>query len=118
MFQGDYCEHQQRQACEMVNPSDNLDSLCVKFGVKFRGNFLWYELVGVRDDPCKVHGGGVQVRVGIISFVLDLKYLSQNSINFSMLGLFWNPQDEQFLKLSLDLHLEQYLKEILRVLHR
>ena len=53
----------------------------------------------------------------IISFVFDLKYLSQNSINFNMLGVFWNPQDEQFLKLSLDLHFEQYLKEILRVLH-
>ena len=50
-----------------------------------------------------------------MSFVFDLKYLSQNSINFNMLGVFWNPQDEQFLKLSLDLHFEQYLKEILRV---
>ena len=50
----------------------------------------------------------------IISFVFDLKYLSQNSINFNMLGVFWNPQDEQFPKLSLDLYLEQHLKEILR----
>ena len=31
----------------------------------------------------------------IMSFVFDLKYLSQNSINFNMLGVFWNPQDEQ-----------------------
>ena len=31
-----------------------------------------------------------------------------------MLGVFWNPQDEQISKLSLDLYLEQYLKEILR----
>ena len=54
----------------------------------------------------------------IISFVFDLKYLSQNSINFNMLGVFWNPQDEQFPKLSLDLNLEQHLKEILRVLDR
>ena len=53
----------------------------------------------------------------IISFVFDLKYLSQNSINFNMLGVFWNPQDEQISKLSLDLHLEQNLKEILMVLH-
>ena len=53
----------------------------------------------------------------IISFVFDLKYLSQNSINFNMLGVFWNPQDEQNPKLSLDLCFEQHLKEILRVLH-
>ena len=32
-------------------------------------------------------------------------------------GVFWNPQHEQFSKLSLDLHFEQDLKEILRVLH-
>ena len=51
----------------------------------------------------------------IISFVFDLKYLSQNSINLNMLGVFWNFQEEQFLKQSLDLHFEQYLKEILRV---
>ena len=50
----------------------------------------------------------------IISFVFDLIYLSQNSINFNMLGVFWNPQDEQISKLSLDLYLEQHLKEILR----
>ena len=50
----------------------------------------------------------------IISFVFDLKYISQNSINFNMLGVFWNPQDEQISKLSLDLHLKQHLKEILR----
>ena len=48
---------------------------------------------------------------------IDLKYLSQNWINFNMLGVFWNPQDEQISKLSPDLHLEQHLKEILRVLH-
>ena len=51
----------------------------------------------------------------IISFVFDLKYLSQNSINFNMLGVFWNPQDEQISKLSLNLPLEQDLKEILSV---
>ena len=51
----------------------------------------------------------------ITSFVFDLKYLSQNSINLNMLGVFWNPQDKQFLKLSLDLHFDQYLKEILWV---
>ena len=44
----------------------------------------------------------------------DLKYLSQNSINFNMLGVFWNPQDEQISKLSLDLYSEQHLNEILR----
>ena len=53
----------------------------------------------------------------IMSFVFDLNYLSQNSINLNILGVFWNPQDEQFSKLSLDLHFEQDLKEILRVLH-
>ena len=52
----------------------------------------------------------------IISFVLDLKYLSQNSTNFNMLGVFWNPQDKQFPKLSLDLHFEQHLKEGFRPL--
>ena len=30
-------------------------------------------------------------------------------------GVFWNPQHEQFSKLSLDLHFEQDLKEILRI---
>ena len=50
----------------------------------------------------------------IQSFVFDLKYLSQNSINFNMLGVFRNPQDKQILKLSLDLYLVQHLKEILR----
>ena len=51
----------------------------------------------------------------IISFVFDLKYLSQNLINLNMLGVFWNPQDEQILKVSLDLRLEQHLRQILRV---
>ena len=40
----------------------------------------------------------------IKSFVFDLKYFSQNSINFNMLGVFWNPQDEQISKLYLYLH--------------
>ena len=31
-----------------------------------------------------------------------------------MLGVFWNPQDEQISKLSLDMYSEQHLKEILR----
>ena len=53
----------------------------------------------------------------IISFIFNLKYLSQNSINFNMLGVFWNSQDGQISILFLDLHLEQYLKEIFRVLH-
>ena len=48
----------------------------------------------------------------IISFVFHLKYLSQNSINFTMLGVFWNSLDKQISKLSLDL---QHLREILRV---
>ena len=38
------------------------------------------------------------------------------SSRVNMLGVFWNPQDEQFLKLSLELNLEHHLKEILRVL--
>ena len=37
-------------------------------------------------------------------------FATENSINFNMLGVFWNPQDEQISKLSLDVHLEQYLK--------
>ena len=32
-----------------------------------------------------------------------------------MLGVFWNPQDEQISKLSLALYLEQHLKDILMV---
>ena len=47
-------------------------------------------------------------------FVFDSKYLSQNSINFNMLGVFWNYQDEQISKLFLDLYLEQHLMEMLR----
>ena len=47
----------------------------------------------------------------ILSFVFDLKYLSQNSINFYMLGVFWNPQVEQILKLFLVLMIDQDLKE-------
>ena len=46
----------------------------------------------------------------MIGFVFDLKYLSQNSINLNMLGVFWNPQDEQISKLSLDLLLDQHLR--------
>ena len=42
------------------------------------------------------------------------KPMKQNSINLKMLEVFWNPQDEQISKLSLDLHLEQHLNEILR----
>ena len=49
-----------------------------------------------------------------ISFVFDIIYFSQNSINFNMLGVSWNPQDKQISKLSLDLYLEQHLKKILR----
>ena len=52
------------------------------------------------------------------SYYLSLiSNISENSINFTMLGVFWNPQDEKISKLSLDLHLEEHLKEILRVLH-
>ena len=55
--------------------------------------------------------------IRIMSFVFDLKYLSQNSINFNILGVFWNPQDKQNSKLSLELHLKQHLNVIFRVLH-
>ena len=52
------------------------------------------------------------------SYYLSLiSNISENSINFTMLGVFWNPQDEKISKLSLDLyleHLEQHLKDILR----
>ena len=33
----------------------------------------------------------------IISFVFDLKYITQNSINFNMLGVFWNPPVPEFV---------------------
>ena len=48
----------------------------------------------------------------IMSFVFDLKYLSQKSINFNMLGVFWNPQEKQISKLSMDLHLEEFEEDI------
>ena len=51
----------------------------------------------------------------MISFVFDLKYLRQNLVNFNFQGVFWNPQDVQISKLSLDLKFEQDLKEILKV---
>ena len=53
----------------------------------------------------------------IMSFVFDLKYLSQNSINFNMLGVFWNPQDEQFSKLSLLLICDKDSQEIHQIEH-
>ena len=37
----------------------------------------------------------------VVSFVFNIKYLSQNFIKFSKLGVFWNPHDEQIWKLSL-----------------
>ena len=43
----------------------------------------------------------------IISFVFYLKYLRQNLVNFNFPGVFWNPQDVQISKLSLDLNFEQ-----------
>ena len=43
----------------------------------------------------------------IISFVFYLKYLRQNLVNFNFQGVFWNPQDEQNSKLSLDLHFDK-----------
>ena len=45
----------------------------------------------------------------MISFVENLKYLSQNLVNFNIQGVFWNPQDVQISKLSLDLKFEQDL---------
>ena len=43
----------------------------------------------------------------MISFVFNLKYLRQNLVNFNFQGVFWNPQDVQISKLSLDLNFEQ-----------
>ena len=43
----------------------------------------------------------------MISFVFYLKYLRQNLVNFNFQGVFWNPQDEQNSKLSLDLHFDK-----------
>ena len=41
----------------------------------------------------------------ILSFVLDLKYLSQNSINFNMLGVFWFTWfNQSFLKSTVYLY--------------
>ena len=35
----------------------------------------------------------------MISIVFNFKYLSQDFIKLSMQGVFWNPEDEQILKL-------------------
>ena len=51
----------------------------------------------------------------MIPSVKNLKYLSQNLVNFNIQGVFWNPQDVQISKLSLDLKFEQDLQEILKV---
>ena len=49
----------------------------------------------------------------IQSFDFDLKYLSQNSINFNMFGVFWNPQDEQIQqKNSKDHPLQQQVQSV------
>ena len=37
----------------------------------------------------------------VVSIVLIIKYLSQNFIKLSMLGMFWNPHDKKISKLSL-----------------
>ena len=50
----------------------------------------------------------------IISIVFDLKYVGQNSNNFNMLGVFWNPQDKQISKLSLAFYFEPHLNYTLR----
>ena len=47
-----------------------------------------------------------------MSFVFDLKYLSQSSINFNMLGVFWYLHNKQISKLSIDLHLEEFEEDI------
>ena len=51
----------------------------------------------------------------MMSFVFNLKYLRQNLVNFNFQGVFWNPQDVQISKLSLDLNFEQDSKEISKV---
>ena len=38
-----------------------------------------------------------------VSIVFNIKYLSQNFIKLSILGVFWNPHDKQISKLSLAL---------------
>ena len=39
----------------------------------------------------------------------NLKYLSQNLVNFNIQGVFWNPHGVQISKLSLELNFEQDL---------
>ena len=43
----------------------------------------------------------------MITFIFNLKYLRQNLVNFNFQEVFWNPQDMQISKLSLDLNFEQ-----------
>ena len=45
----------------------------------------------------------------MIRSVKNLKYSSQNLVNFNIQGVFWNPQYVQLSKLSLDLKFEQDL---------
>ena len=45
----------------------------------------------------------------MIPYVENFKYLSQNLVNINIQGVFWNPQNVQISKLSLDLKFEQDL---------
>ena len=47
----------------------------------------------------------------MIPSVKNLKYLSQNLVNFNIQGVFWNPQDEQISKLTLVIKFDQDLME-------
>ena len=59
----------------------------------------------------------IKLIIEIDKYATSMDKISRLTINLNMLGVFWNPQDKQFPKLSLDLHFEQHLKEM-RVLDR
>ena len=47
----------------------------------------------------------------MVSIVFNFKYLSQNFINLSIQGVFWNPEDKQISKLSLGNKYDQDLRQ-------
>ena len=52
---------------------------------------------------------------GINCIVLIIKYLSQNFIKLSMLGMFWNPHDKQISNMSLIFEFADELTEIIDI---
>ena len=51
----------------------------------------------------------------VVSIVLIIKYLSQNFIKLSMLGMFWNPHDKQIPKLPLFFEIYEEMTKIFKV---